>query len=105
MSHLCEEFKRDEAEEHVKSKHKPNHRSLSVEEETEILKKFEKKAGTGKIVTVKGIKKEFDKRIGKDTGRGYIYMLLKRLNFRKTMPRSRHLKRASEEEIACSKKI
>ena len=69
------------------------------------MKKFEDKAEKGQIVTVKDIKQAFDKKIGKDTGRGYIYMVLDRHNWRKVMPRSKHPKKASEEAIETSKKL
>lgn len=105
VSRLCSEFKRDGLEEYVRCKYKGNHRSLSQEEEEEILSKFAEKAEKGQLVTVQDIKREFDKRIGKDTGRGYIYMLLKRHDYRKVMPRSKHPKKASEQEINCSKKL
>ncbi len=62
-------------------------------------------AQKGEIVTVADIKAEFDRVIGKDTGRGYIYMLLKRHNWRLVMPRSRHPKKADEAEIEASKKL
>jgi len=45
---------------------------LSVEEEDAILTEFEEKANKGQIKTA------FDKKMGKDTGRGYIYTVLKR---------------------------
>ena len=41
----------------------------------------------------------------KDTGRGYIYMLLKRHGWRKVMPRAKHPKKADEEVIQASKKL
>lgn len=104
VSRLCSEFKKNGLEEYIKPKYKGNHRSLSVEEEDEILAEFEEKANKGQIVTVQQIKAAFDKKIGKDTGRGYIYMLLKRKNWRKVMPRSKHPKKASQEEIEASKK-
>lgn len=53
-----------------------------------------KAAEAGQIVTVKEIKAVFDKVRGKDTERGYIYMLLKRHGWRKTMPRSKHPNRS-----------
>ena len=80
-----------------------NHRSLSEEEEKEILSRFEKLAEAGQVVTGQDIKKAFDERIGKDTGRGYIYMLLKRHGWRKVMPRAKHPKKADEEAIEASK--
>ena len=82
-----------------------NHRSLSEEEEKEILSQFEKMAEEGHIVTAQDIEKELDKRIGKDTGRGYIYMLLKRHGWRKVMPRAKHPRKADEEAIQASKKL
>ncbi len=51
------------------------------------------------------IKKAFDKKRGKDTGRGYVYMLLKRHKVRKVMPRTAHPKKATEEVIEASKKL
>ena len=57
------------------------------------------------VHTPEEIKAAFDKVRGKDTGRGYIYMLLERHGWRKVMPRSRHPKKASEEVIATSKKL
>lgn len=104
VSRLCAEFKKNGLEEYIKPKYKGNHRSLSVEEEDAILAEFEEKANKGQIITVQQIKAAFDKKIGKDTGRGYIYMLLKRKNWRKVMPRSKHPKKASQEEIESSKK-
>ena len=80
-------------------------RSLSEAEENEILAQFEKMAEEGHIVTAQDIKKVFDERIGKDTGRGYIYMLLKRHGWRKVMPRAKHPKKADEEVIQASKKL
>ena len=89
----------------MRSKYAGNHRSLSIEEENEILSSFEKKADAGQIITVQDIKRAFDERIGKDTGRGYIYMLLKRHGWRKVMPRARHPKKADDEAIEASKKL
>lgn len=102
---LTKKFKKEGPYEFVKSKYKANNRSLSEEKEKEILKEFQKQAEKGQIVTVKDIKQAFDKKIGKDTGRGYIYMVLYRHNWRKVMPRSKHPKKASEEAIEASKKL
>ena len=74
-------------------------------QEREILDEFEKKAQEGQIITAQEIKAAFDKVRGKDTGRGYIYMLLERHGWRKVMPRSRHPKAASEEACEASKKL
>ncbi|MGN0350706.1 MAG: transposase [Roseburia sp.] len=99
------EYHRDGLVEYMRSKYAGNHRSLSVEEENAILSSFEKKADAGQVITVQDIKRVFDERIGKDTGRGYIYMLLKRHGWRKVMPRARHPKKADDEAIEASKKL
>lgn len=106
VSRLVAEYKKQGLEEFVRCKYAGgNHRSLSEAEEKEILAQFEKKAEEGHIVTVQDIKKVFDERIGKDTGRGYIYMLLKRHGWRKVMPRAKHPQKANEEAIQASKKL
>lgn len=105
VKRLVAEYKKCGLEVFMQSKYKGNHRSLSEAEENEILSYFKKKAESGQIVTGQEIKKAFDERIGKDTGRGYIYMVLKRHGWRKVMPRSRHPKKANEEAIEASKKL
>lgn len=105
VSHLCREFKELGLSEYIRQKYPGNHRSLSIEEEDKILAEFEKKASEGKIITVQEIKAAFDEKIGKDTGRGYIYMVLKRKGWRKVMPRSKHPQKAKEEAIEASKKL
>ena len=106
VSRLISEYKKQGLEEFMRCKYVGgNHRSLSEEEEKEILSQFEKMAEEGHIVTAQDIEKELDKRIGKDTGRGYIYMLLKRHGWRKVMPRAKHPRKADEEAIQASKKL
>ena len=105
VSELCKSFKQLGIEEYKTLKYEGNHRSLSLEEEKEILNEYRKEAENGKIVSAWEIKKAFDKKIGKDTGRGYIYMLLERHGWRKVMPRSKHPNKASDEVIDASKKL
>lgn len=106
VARLTAEYKQLGLEEFMRNKYVGgNHRSLSEAEENEILARFEKMAEEGHIVTAQDIKKAFDERIGKDTGRGYIYMLLKRHGWRKVMPRAKHPKKADEEAIEASKKL
>lgn len=106
VARLISEYKKQGLEEFMRSKYVGgNHRSLSEAEEKEILAPFEKMADEGHMVTAQEIKKVFDKKIGKDTGRGYIYMLLKRHGWRKVMPRAKHPKKADEEAIQASKKL
>ena len=61
--------------------------------------------GTGKQVTANEIKAVLDKACGKDTGRVYVYNVLKRHGWSKKMPRSRHPKAADEEACEASKKL
>ena len=105
ISHLISEYKKVGLDEYVRMKYTGHHRSMSYEEEQEILDQFAGKAEKGQIITVKEIKAAFDEKIGKDTGRGYIYMLLERHGWRKLKPRSQHPQKASDEEIAASKKL
>lgn len=105
ISNLCAEYKAKGLDEYTRIKFGGNHCALSYEEEENILKPFLEKAKLGQIVNGQEIKRAFDKVRGKDTGRGYIYMLLARHQWRKVMPRSQHPKKASEEEITSSKKL
>lgn len=106
VARLAAEYRKLGLEEFMRNKYVGgNHRSLSEEEEKGILAQFEKIAEEGHVVTAQDIKKAFDERIGKDTGRGYIYMLLKRHGWRKVMPRAKHPRKADEEAIEASKKI
>jgi len=105
ISHLVSQFKREGLEEFMRVKYTGHNRNMSYEEEQSILDQFDEKAEAGQIITVKEIKAAFDEKVGKDTGRGYIYMLLARHKWRKIKPRPKHPKKASDEEIAASKKL
>jgi hypothetical protein len=78
---------------------------MTESEEKEILKSFKNNAEKGRVIIARDIKKAFDEKLGRDTGRGYIYMLLKRHNWRKVMPRSKHPNKATDEAIEASKKL
>ena len=101
---LLKEYREKGLTEYARHKYGGNHRAMSVEEEAELLSQFEEESKSGKLVVANTIKKAFDEKRGKDTGRGYIYMLLKRHEARKVMPRSRHPQKASDEAIDASKK-
>ncbi len=105
VSQIVSEYRRNGMEAFTKKKYGGNHRSMSVAEEEAILEQFRERAEAGQVVVVKDIKKAFDDRLGRDTGRGYIYMLLARHNWRKVMPRSRHPKKADDETIEATKKL
>lgn len=82
-----------------------NHRNMTVEEESELLKPFEEDMKAGKMVEVSKIKQAYIEKVGHDIGSGQIYYVLKRHGIRKIMPRSQHPDKASEEAIDASKKL
>ncbi len=82
-----------------------HHENMSIEDEKEILKPFEEKAEKGQLPTAKDIKTAYEAKIGKKVCISYIYKFLHRHDFRKIMPRRRHPKKASDEEINSSKKL
>ena len=105
VSQIVSEYKQQGLDAFVRKKYGGHHRNMSEAEETELLDKFKKQAEAGQIVIVREIKNAFDKRLGRDTGRGYIYMLLARHGWRKVMPRSKHPKKADQEAVNASKKL
>ena len=105
ISQLCRRYKEQGLEEFMRNKYTSHRQALTVEEERAILSKYEEAAEAGQEVTAQQIKAAFDEARGKDTGRGYIYMLLKRHGWRKVMPRPRHPKAADEEACEASKKL
>jgi transposase len=86
-------------------KHTGRPRNISHEEEAELLAGFEKSAEAGQIVEVSDIKRAYEEKVGHRIGSGQIYYVLKRHNWRKVKPRSRHPKKASREVIETSKKL
>jgi transposase len=105
ISQLCAEYKKVGLKEYARHKYGGNNRALTYEEEEKILMEFADKAAKGQIVTAWEIKLRFDEVRGKDTGRGYIYALLKRHKWRFVTPRTKHPNKASDEEIDSSKKL
>ena len=105
VSQLVRNYKEQGLKIFIKKKYSGNNRNMTEAEEKEILDGFKNQANLGHIIVVKEIKEAFDKKLGRDTGRGYIYMLLKRHGWRKVMPRSKHPQKASQEAIDASKKL
>jgi len=105
VNNLIKSYKKQGLEEFARHKYGGNNRAMSVAQEEEILAKFKDDSEDGKLVVAHTIKKAFDNKRGKNTGRGYIYMLLKRHKARKIMPRPAHPKKASDEAIEASKKL
>ena len=105
ISQLCQRYREQGLEEFKRNKYTSHRRALPVEQEEGILSRFEEAAKAGHEVTAQEIKAAFDEVRGKDTGRGYIYALLRRHGWRKVMPRPKHPKAASEEACEASKKL
>ena len=82
-----------------------NHRNMSMEEEAAILAPFKARAEKGELVEISEIAKAYQSAVDHPVSNGQIYFVLHRHGWRKVMPRSRHPKKASEEEIAASKKL
>ena len=82
-----------------------NRRNMSVEEEAKILVPFRERAEKGELVEISEIARAYQAAVDHPVSNGQIYRVLHRHGWRKVMPRSRHPKKASEEEIAASKKL
>lgn len=78
---------------------------ISLDEEAELLAGFDAKAAAGQVVEVSDIKAAYQEKVGHRIGNGQIYLVLKRHEWRKVKPRSRHPKKASPEVIEASKKL
>ena len=81
-----------------------NHRNMSAEEAA-ILAPFKAWAEAGELVESSEIAKVYQSAADHPISTGRIYFVLHRLGWRKVMPRSKRPKKASEEEIAASKKF
>lgn len=82
-----------------------NRRNLTVEQEKDIIEKFEKKAIKGKVVNLSELKKEYEEVRGQETANSTFYSFLNRMRWRRIMPRGQHPKKANTEEIEASKKL
>lgn len=82
-----------------------NRRNMSFEKETQILAEFEARAKKGQLIEISEIKQAYENLVGHSIGGGQIYRVLNRHGWRKVMPRSKHPKKASDEEVEASKKL
>ena len=89
----------------IENHYKGNHRNLSYEEEYMILSHYLEVAKAGQLIDINEIKLAYEEALGRPLkSKGHIYRVLKRHGWRKVMPRSKHPNKASDEEIASSKK-
>lgn len=89
----------------LKGQYCGNRRNISLDEEAEFISTFKEKAEKGQCVTVKEIKVAYCEKIGHKCGKGQIYRVLKRQEWRKVVPRKEHPNKASEAEVEASKKL
>lgn len=82
-----------------------NRYNLTFEEEAELLSGFREAAERGVMVSVQEIREAYQAKCDHPVAKGTIYTVLKRHDWRKVMPRSRHPRKASEAEIEASKKL
>ena len=76
---------------------------MSYEDEEKLLEHFKEQAEKGQIIEISEIKAAYDKLVGRKTNPRLIYVVLRRHNWRKVMPRSKHPQKADEEAIEASK--
>ena len=103
VTQMCARYREQGLEEYARNKYTSHYRLLSWEQEEGILQRF--LGQLGKQVTAQEIKAALDEACGRDTGHMYVYNVLKRHEWKKKMPRSRHPKAASEEACEASKKL
>lgn len=82
-----------------------NHRNMSVEEEVAILAPFKEQAEKGGLIEISKIAIAYQSKVAHPVSKGQIYCVLHRHGWRKVMPRSKHPKKVSDEDIAASKKL
>lgn len=78
---------------------------MSIEEEAAILAPFKERAEQGELVSIKEIAAAYQAAVDHHVSDTQIYYVLLRHGWRKVMPRSKHPQKASDEEIAASKKL
>ena len=88
--------------EHRKGGHR---RNLTDEQERKIIEKFEEQARKGQVVSLAEIKSEYERVYGQEIANSTFYAFIKRVDWRRVMPRGTHPKKASEEEVEASKKL
>ena len=87
------------------SHYRGNRRNMSIEEEAAILAPFKERAERGELVSIKEIAAAYQAAVDHHVSDTQIYYVLHRHGWRKVMPRSKHPQKASDEEIAASKKV
>lgn len=86
---MCQRYREEGLDAFATNKYGGNHRALTEEQEKRILSRFERAAAAGEPVQAMEIKAAFDQARGRETGCGYIYMLLKRHGWRRVSEKTK----------------
>jgi len=105
ITELVGEYCRVGLEEYSRKLYRGNRRNMSQSEEAALLEAYKERAAQGQIIEVGEIKASYEEKVGHKIGGGQIYRVLARHSWRKVMPRSKHPKKASDEEVEASKKL
>ena len=89
ISQMCRRYREQGLEEFMRNKYTSHRYALPKEKENELLAAFEERIKNGGEVSAAEIKAAFDEARGRDTGRGYIYMLLKRHGWKAARKKTR----------------
>lgn len=88
----------------VGKRHNHGRRYMTLEQERDFLKEFIQAAQAGQVIEARQIHLAYEKAVGHPVTRAAIYYMLHKHGWRKIMPRSKHPKKASEDEIQAYKK-
>ena len=78
---------------------------LSLEEETELMKKLSEMAMDGKIITFHDIHKKVEQRVGGKVSDDYVWDLFTRHNWKKKAPRPKHPEQNKSSQKAFKKTL
>jgi transposase len=106
ITELVSEYRKNGLDQYAQKQYRGNHRNMSYTEEEALLTPFKAQAEAGQIIEVGEILAAYEAQLGRPVGsNSQIYNVLARHGWRKIMPRSKHPKKASDEEMEASKKL
>lgn len=77
--------------------------NMTLDQEKAFISEYLDKAKRGEVIEVSNIKKEYERRIGRETAPSVIYNILHRHDWRKIAPRPAHPKKDPEKAEAFKK--
>lgn len=104
VNRIINRYKQEGLQAITGKRHNHGNRYMTRAEEEAFLTTFQTRGNAGQIIETREIHLAYEQAIGRPVTRNMIYYLLRRHGWRKIMPRSRHEKKASEEEIRAYKK-